>query len=112
MVEVELVRGTGSDGSLSRVVLLAELPYKLVTEEPLHSVSKRKFPHCHAISEPLLPPASMPTRCLGKGRGGGIGSLTFAMGIGTEGEDGEGRVLFSVDTLEDRNRLDRVAVQI
>jgi hypothetical protein len=111
MVEVELVRRAGSEGSLAMLVLLAILPYKLepgVTDEPSHSASLREFPQRHAISGPLLPPASMSARCLGGGSGGGTGSLIFGMGTGTEGEDGDEKVQFSVDRLENRNRSDEI----
>lgn len=107
-VEVELVRRAVSGCSPGMLALLAKLPYKLepgaTEEEPPHSVSMREFPHCQAISGPLLPPASMSARCRGGGSGGGTGSFMFGIGTGTEGEEGEASVLFSVDRLEDRNR--------
>jgi len=108
MVDVELVRRAGSERSLAILVPLAKLPYILepgVTTEPLHSLPMREFPHCHAISGPLFPP-SMSAMCLGGGRGGGMGSLIFGMGIGTEGDEGDESELGSIDRLEVRNRSD------
>lgn len=108
MVDVELVRRAGSEGSLGILALLAplcKLPYKLepgVTEGPSHTLW-REFPHCHAISGPLFPPP-MSAICFGGGRGGGTGSLIWGIGTGTEGEQGDESVLGGIDRLEGRNR--------
>ena len=107
MVEVELVRRASCGRSPDILALLAKLPCKLepgATEEPPHSVFMCEFPHCQAISGPLLPPASMSARCRGGGSGGGTRSLVFGIAIGTEGEEGEESVLFSVIRFEDRYR--------